>query len=278
MGNWQKQIRIPTVALFILVLLLFGLMWVPGVMRVTPYEGAYDTIYFDLLANDMYSLLSGVITGLTLPVLIICLTSPSRGSMTTAAVMLELAAGLAFMKLPLGIVFRTASNTPLSYAIGMGTIVAMVFAFSIQRKVPFQGKANPFTKKQMALYTLILTAVFALSFVKWYWKVIWPDMTISYGNYYDNIQGNIAAVLAAFSANFALLHCLGLLKSRPNVCGVFSLAAVACTVYTVITMYRELTVAQVVILLPAYIISAIQIAVGLRLLLGKRKKNDLSAA
>lgn len=277
MEHWRKRIIVPSVVLLGLTALLFALMWIPGVIQFTTYEGAYDTTYFNPFANDYYSVISGVITGLVLPVLIVFLIFPSYGCITTVAVMLELAAILALVKFPLGTAFQTFSNTPLSFAIGFGTIAAMLLAFYIQKKVPCRRTHNPFTRKQMGICALVLIAAFALTFVKWYWKIEWPDMSIAYGNYYENILSNLSAILAAFAANLALLYCLSLIKGRPSVCGVFSLLSVCCTIAAVAVMNYDYSAARVVVLLPAYIISAVQVAVGLRLLFGKRRETNISA-
>lgn len=277
MEDWMRQIKVPTVVLFALTLLLFALMWVPGVIQQTTYEGAYPTIYLNPFANDYYSVFSGLLTAFTLPVLYGFLRFPIYKRITIVAVMLELAAVLAFLKIPLGIVFRNDYNTPLSYAIGFGTIAAMVLAFLIQRKVPFDGADNPFSKKQMALYALILAAATAMTMIKWCWKYEWSDMTISYANYSEGILSVLSRLFTAFAANLALLHCLGLIKGNPKACGILSLAAAVCAVIATIEMHIVLTEAHVVVLLPTYIISAIQIVVGLRLLLGKRKETGISA-
>lgn len=275
MENWQKQIKVPTVVLFVLTLVMFVLMWVPGVIHLSMYEGKFDSVYLNPIANDPYSALSGLITGLSLPVLVSLLRAPSHKRITVAAVMLEMAAVLAFLKLPLGLVFQIDNNTPLSYAIGVGNIAAMILAIYIQKKVPYEGKVNPFSRKQMALYMLILVAVFAATYVEWAWKYVWPDLDIEC-SYQSSLFGGISSLFTAFAANFVLLHCLGIIKGRPTACGVCLLAAVVCTIIAFISLYHEFS-PHVVVLPPTYIISAIQVAVGLRLLLGKHKKTEPSS-
>lgn len=273
--EWEKKIKAPTLVLCILTVLIFAMMLILGVIRQTTYLGEYDPIYIDLTANDYLSLMACLVTGLCLPALFWFFLSPSYKGITAVAVMLEMAVVLELLKLPFSIVFTVANQSLFSYALFGGMVAAMVIAFLIRRKVPNDGAGNPFSKVQMGIYALLLAATFALMFVRGCWQYNW-SFGIDYRNFfgfYDDIWVVLPAVLTALAFNLALLHCLGVVKNRPDVCGLFSLLAACCTVAAIKLIRQEEPPDRIVLLAPVYIMIAVQTIVGIHLLLGKRKES-----
>ena len=277
----KKRQRVSAILLFSLVIILFALTWVPGVIRVNTAEGSFDCSYYSsvFMGNNVYNVLSGLLLGGSMIPLIIFIRFSTVKPITFAAIMLEMAALLGFSQIIYTYLTPPGVYTPLSHAVETGTCVAAVFAFFLYKRTQFERKATILSMKQMVLCFLIVSAVFVLTFIKRCWRWDWPDQ-IAYVHYYDG-AGNwgcfFSGVLMASVLNIILLNIIGLISSDSLGCAFQLLVAATLTIINILLHFVSSDAAFIKCtpLFLTYMIAIIQIAVGVYLLVKRRKPTNM---
>ena len=129
MTKQAKRLQLLSVVLCIFVALLFSLTWVPNVIHVNTVEGFFPSNYYNLMGNDIFNILSGILLGGSLIPLIMFATRPSYRLISVSAVMLEIAVFFGLFQFVSAYLYPPGSYTPLGHMIEAGALFATVFAF-----------------------------------------------------------------------------------------------------------------------------------------------------
>ncbi len=278
MKEWLQRSRVPAILLCIFVAVLFALTWVPGVIRVNTMVGVYQKNYYNsaLMGNNTFNVMSGLLLGFALIPLISFARKPNDKSITVAAVILETAALLGIPEFIYTRITPPGVYTPLGYAIEAGAVLAAILAFVICRSRDLDRGAEQSSRKKLALFCLMIAAVFAVTFVKRCWRWDFTDH-FSYTNYYEAgfaLGCFFSVLLTAEALNVALLHTVGLVRARPIGCAILLLGAGALSALGIIlhfvhpdTLYRNCVPLPL-----TYLIAALQLLLGIYLLLSPQQK------
>ena len=146
MTNQAKRLQLLSVVLCIFVALLFSLTWAPNVIHVNTAEGFFPSNYYNLMGNDIFNILSGILLGGSLIPLIMFATRPSYRLISVSAVMLEIAAFFGLFQFVSAYLYPPGSYTPLGHMIEAGAFFATVLPFFFREKCPSKEK-NPASHK-----------------------------------------------------------------------------------------------------------------------------------
>ncbi len=279
MGVRKLNSKVLTALLCLMVAVLFAMTFVPGTCRYSsdgPVFIVNKGVNF-YNADDVFLPLSGILTGISLLILIASLAGRSYRRLTTAAVLLELAAMICTYTpiLQAAYYFQNRHLDVATFWVpvyAVGAFSASVLAFVVRSKLAEPVPEVVFSKKQMALYSLVIAVLFALCYGKICWKNVFPDFNPKFGYdvYYLDPVSWLSGHLTLIALNLALLYSFGLLRGRPTVCAVLLYAADALTLAMVCLMWSRYYIP-----LPrTFFMLAAQFAIGLRFLLGKRKTNQ----
>ncbi len=275
-----------------LIAALFVLTFIPGVWRLYYYKPESETVtkFVNFYScYDPFCMLSSILCGVSLVPLLASLTNLSRKRLTVAGVLLETAAILSVVLTIDQIAFyylNHPGHSPLSlnpewtvwvgvYCIG--ALAASALVFWLRRLSDDPAPTPVFSQRQMALYMLAIAAILALGFVDRGWKWNFSDGSSSFDRWYEGSRGiltELSLYLTVAALYMALQHMIGLVKGRPASCAALLLVAAALIIIRIVLTYVSSdTIYTDCVPLPlTYCIAAALIALGLRLLLGKRKR------
>ena len=281
MKDQLQRSRVPAVILCVLVAVMIALICLPGVIYLFSLGGRYELSNYDALfaSSELFTLLALLLVGCVLIPLISFARKPNEKSITVAAVMLETAALLGVYQIVISDAFPPSLYKTLGYAIEACAVLAAILAFVLCRRGNADPGADRSARKRMAVFCLLIAAVFAATFVNRCWRWDFSDRS-SYGSYFDNnafLGCYFSAILTAGALNVALLHAVGLVRARPVGCALLLLGAGALSAYGIILHFASsgTTYSHCVPLPLTYLITALQLAFGFYLLLSSLRKRQL---
>ena len=274
----------------VLVAALLGLTFIPGTWILKYYNpGAISTLRRNFYScYSPFSILSGIACTLSLATVLLFQWNPSPKRLTVTGVLLEAAAILSvadpiyqvlfhYSKYPVPL-YPVSLNPEWTVWIGVyciGAFAASAIAFLLRRLSTGPVPEPVFSKKQMALCCLAITTILALGFVNRGWKWTFSDGSSSFERCYEGIWTVLSLSLMVAAIYLALQYVFGLVKGRPLACALLLLGAAALIIVRIVLTYvSSNSVYTDCVPLPlTYFIAVAQIALALRLLLGKQRKN-----